>query len=128
MVQSVNSRYPVTYSFFLREQRSHTGITDGDQHLTILSPSCVLTVLPAEKADRIFNAFFTTKPQGPGMGLAICRTIVESHGGRLWAAYNSPHGARLFFALPTQTGPHDSVVSIDHTGAADGLHPDKPVG
>jgi PAS domain S-box-containing protein len=84
--------------------------------------------LPAEKADQIFNAFFTTKPQGSGMGLAICRTIVESHGGCLWAADNSPRGARFFFTLPTQPEPHDSVVSGDRTGPTDGLHPNKPVG
>jgi PAS domain S-box-containing protein len=84
--------------------------------------------LPAENADQIFNAFFTTKPQGSGMGLAICRTIVESHGGRLWAADNSPRGARFCFTLPTQTESHDSIVSGDRTGPVDGLHPNKLVG
>jgi PAS domain S-box-containing protein len=56
--------------------------------------------LPAEKADQIFDAFFTTKPQGSGMGLAISRSIVESHGGRLWATPNDGRGASFRFTLP----------------------------
>jgi signal transduction histidine kinase len=44
-------------------------------------------------ADRIFNSFFTTKPKVMGMGLAICRSIIEAHNGRLWASANAPHGA-----------------------------------
>ena len=56
--------------------------------------------LPTENADQIFNAFFTTKPQGSGMGLAISRSVVESHGGRLWAAPNSGRGAAFHFTLP----------------------------
>jgi signal transduction histidine kinase len=58
--------------------------------------------LPTAKMDQIFSAFFTTKPQGSGMGLAISRSIVESHGGRLWAGDNSPRGACFCFTLPTQ--------------------------
>jgi signal transduction histidine kinase len=58
--------------------------------------------LPSQQADQIFNAFFTTKPHGTGMGLRISRSIVESHGGRLWAADNSPSGASFHFALPTK--------------------------
>jgi C4-dicarboxylate-specific signal transduction histidine kinase len=52
------------------------------------------------KGDQIFNAFVTTKPHGTGMGLRISRSIVESHGGRLWAADNIPHGANFYFTLP----------------------------
>jgi PAS domain S-box-containing protein len=56
------------------------------------------------KGDQIFNAFVTTKPHGTGMGLRISRSIVESHGGQLWAAANSPRGANFYFTLPlTQT-------------------------
>jgi signal transduction histidine kinase len=51
--------------------------------------------------DRIFNAFYTTKEQGTGMGLAICRTIVEAHGGRLWASARHPAGSIFHFALPS---------------------------
>ena len=58
--------------------------------------------LPPQQADQIFNAFFTTKPHGTGMGLRISRSIVESHGGRLRAADNSPRGASFHFALPTR--------------------------
>jgi len=57
--------------------------------------------LPAGNVDQIFSAFFTTKPQGSGMGLAISRSIIESHGGRLWATSNDGSGATFCFTLPT---------------------------
>jgi C4-dicarboxylate-specific signal transduction histidine kinase len=55
-----------------------------------------------EFPDKIFEPFFTTKKQGMGMGLAICRSIVESHSGRLWMERNEPHGARFIFTLPVE--------------------------
>ena len=63
--------------------------------------------LPPQQADQIFNAFFTTKLHGTGMGLPISRSIVESHGGRLWAADNSPRGASFHFTLPTKAEAHE---------------------
>lgn len=59
--------------------------------------------LPLDKADEIFNAFFTTKPEGSGMGLAICKSIVESQGGRIWADGNDERGATFHFTLPPVT-------------------------
>jgi PAS domain S-box-containing protein len=56
--------------------------------------------LPVAQADQIFDAFFTTKPNGTGMGLRISRSIIESHGGRLWATDNSPRGAVFHLTLP----------------------------
>ncbi len=56
--------------------------------------------LPAEPMERIFEAFFTTKPQGTGLGLAITRSVIESHGGRIWASANAERGATFCFTLP----------------------------
>jgi signal transduction histidine kinase len=71
-----------------------TSQSTDDGHLSI-SVSDTGVGIPADKVDRIFDTFFTTKPQGTGMGLAISRSIVESHGGRLRAASNSELGNRI---------------------------------
>jgi C4-dicarboxylate-specific signal transduction histidine kinase len=57
--------------------------------------------IPGESAERVFEAFFSTKPGGLGMGLSICRSIVEAHGGRLWSSANAGPGATFQFALPS---------------------------
>jgi signal transduction histidine kinase len=74
-----------------------TPIEDG--HL-LISVSDTGVGIPTDKVDRIFDTFFTTKPQGTGMGLAISRSIVEAHGGRLWATSNSGPGSTFRFTLP----------------------------
>ena len=78
---------------------------ENDQLLVSVSDTGV--GLPAQRADQIFNAFFTTKPHGTGMGLRISRSIVESHGGRLWAADNPPRGASFHLTLPTKAESHE---------------------
>jgi PAS domain S-box-containing protein len=65
--------------------------------------------LPPEQTEQIFNTFFTSKPQGTGMGLPISRSIVESHGGRLWATSNSGPGATLQFTLPVEAAARQSA-------------------
>jgi C4-dicarboxylate-specific signal transduction histidine kinase len=74
--------------------------TENEEVLVSVSDTGV--GLPPEQTEQIFNAFFTTKPHGTGMGLRISRSIVESHGGRLWSADNSPRGANFCFTLPTK--------------------------
>jgi PAS domain S-box-containing protein len=80
----------------------------GECGQVLISVSDTGVGLAAGTADEIFNAFFTTKPQGSGMGLAISRSIVESHGGRIWANGDSGRGATFHFTLPaapTETNP-----------------------
>jgi PAS domain S-box-containing protein len=70
--------------------------------------------LPAKEAGQIFNAFFTTKEHGTGMGLRISQTIIEAHGGRLWATDNHPRGANFHFTLAVSSGA-GSLVAISNS-------------
>jgi signal transduction histidine kinase len=86
----------------MRDANGNLTITSNrteDGHL-LISVSDTGVGIPTDKVDRIFDTFFTTKPQGTGMGLAISRSIVESHGGRLWATSNSGRGSSFRFTLP----------------------------
>ena len=73
----------------------------GEGGQLVISVSDTGVGLPPEQAEQIFNSFFSTKAQGTGMGLSISRSIIESHGGRLWASSNSERGATFNFTLPT---------------------------
>jgi C4-dicarboxylate-specific signal transduction histidine kinase len=87
-----------------------SGVRDRARELTIVSRSDADAVvvevrdsgpgLDEEGAERVFEPFYTTKEQGIGIGLSISRSIVEAHGGRLWATSNQPHGAVFRFSLP----------------------------
>ena len=65
--------------------------------------------LPPDKIDQLFEAFFTTKPQGSGMGLSISKSIIEMHGGRIWATVNEGRGATFQFTLPSATEDPNSI-------------------
>jgi C4-dicarboxylate-specific signal transduction histidine kinase len=88
-----------------------SGAVEEPRHLVIGSArdiaNCVLVTvrdtgagLDAGAAERLFDAFYTTKPSGMGMGLAVSRSIIESYGGRIWATPNTPQGAVFHFTLP----------------------------
>ena len=79
----------------VRSQRTENG-------LLLVSVSDTGVGVPSETIDLIFNAFYTTKPEGTGMGLAISRSIIEAHGGRLWATANEQRGATFHFTLPAE--------------------------
>jgi two-component system, LuxR family, sensor kinase FixL len=79
----------------------------GEDSQLLISVSDTGVGLPPKHVDQIFNAFFTTKLHGTGMGLSISRTIMESHGGRLWAADNTPRGASFYLSLPTNVEAHE---------------------
>ncbi len=89
-----------TRELAIKSQRS-----ENEQLLVCVSDSGV--GLPPQHADQVFDAFFTTKSHGTGMGLSISRSIVESHGGRLWAADNSPRGASFYLTLPAKVEAHE---------------------
>lgn len=87
--------------------RAHAG---EDGHI-LISVSDLGPGLPLEHGERIFDAFFTTKANGTGMGLSISRRIIESHGGRLWATANHGRGATFQFTLPCEAARYSSSTS-----------------
>jgi C4-dicarboxylate-specific signal transduction histidine kinase len=77
-----------------------------DESGDVLIAVCDMGMGLGSEPERIFTPFYTTKPNGMGMGLSISRSLVEGHGGRLWSAPNSPRGAVFSFTLPATTGSH----------------------
>jgi predicted ATPase/signal transduction histidine kinase/GAF domain-containing protein len=101
----------VLLNLIMNAAQAMSAVTDHPKILTIASESVepdgqLVTVedtgtgLDPAIADRIFNSFFTTKPEGMGMGLSICRSIINAHGGRIWASPGVPHGTVFRFTVP----------------------------
>jgi signal transduction histidine kinase len=80
--------------------RVKSAIRDDDAVVVTIEDSG--TGIDPNKVDRLFDAFFTTKPHGTGMGLSICRSIIEAHNGRVWASAGAHHGSAFSFELPTK--------------------------
>ena len=107
----------VMLNLIMNSIESMSSITDRPRDLLIRStehPEGLLIQvqdsgegLDLAQADHIFDAFFSTKPQGLGMGLSISRSIIEAHGGRLWVTPRSPHGAVFQFILPRTGNTND---------------------
>jgi signal transduction histidine kinase len=83
----------------------------GDYRQLVISVGDTGIGLPPDQVEQVFHAFFTTKPQGTGMGLSISRSIIESHGGRLWASTTTGRGATFQFTLPLDVGAHGAAES-----------------
>jgi signal transduction histidine kinase len=111
----------VLINLILNATEAMSAVEDRVRELTIVSrqdaadavPNAVIIEvrdcghgLDPQSAERVFQAFYTTKPEGIGIGLSISRSIIEAHGGRLWASGNAPHGAVFQFSLPAAGGPH----------------------
>jgi C4-dicarboxylate-specific signal transduction histidine kinase len=106
MMNSIDAMKDVngTHELTVQSQR-------GEDGQVLISVTDTGVGLPPQQTDKIFDAFFTTKPHGTGIGLRISRSIVGAHGGRLWAADSPPHGARFSFTLPSSGGTGNSGES-----------------
>ena len=96
LINGVEAMAPITdrpHVILIRSQMNET----GQVHVAVQDSGIGID---SETADQLFSAFFTTKPSGMGMGLSIGRSIIEAHGGRLWAESNLPQGAAFHFTLP----------------------------
>jgi signal transduction histidine kinase len=96
MINSIEAMQPISdrrRELVIRSER------DEAQQVRVTVMDCGIG-LSTETANRIFDAFVTTKSSGMGMGLSICRSIIQAHGGRIWASANEPHGAAVQFTLP----------------------------
>jgi len=105
----------VLINLILNAIEAMSAVEDRARELTIVSrqdaaDAVVIEVrdcghgLDPQKAEHVFQPFYTTKPDGIGIGLSISRSIIEAHGGRLWASANLPHGAVFQFSLPAADG------------------------
>jgi len=77
-----------------------TGLNNGDGICVSVTDQGV--GLAPDNLERVFEPFFSTKPDGMGLGLSVCRTIIMAHGGKLWAANNADRGATFYFTIPAQ--------------------------
>ncbi|WP_035664315.1 AAA family ATPase [Bradyrhizobium sp. Ec3.3] len=116
----------VTMNLMMNGMEAMATVDDRPRLLSLRTeadPSGTITIavadvgvgLPAGELERLFEAFFTTKPNGLGVGLAICRSIIKAHGGKLWASPNHPFGSMFRFTLPTasdQDGPLRSTGTV----------------
>jgi PAS domain S-box-containing protein len=113
----------VILNLILNAIEAMSGIKEGTRELRIATETdaaggVIVTVrdsgpgLDRVDVERVFEAFYTTKPDGMGMGLAICRSIVEAHGGRMWVGANEPRGAIFQFTLE-----RDETVRAEHAGS-----------
>jgi signal transduction histidine kinase len=101
-------------NLILNAVESLSGISEGPRDMLISSEGGEDPVrvavqdsgpgLSPQSVNRLFDAFYTTKPMGMGMGLTICRSIIEAHGGRLWVTANEPRGVTFQFTLPPESG------------------------
>jgi signal transduction histidine kinase len=106
----------VILNLVINAVQAMSGVSEGERELLIgagpAESDGVLVIvrdsgpgLPPSNAERLFDAFYTTKADGMGMGLSICRSIIEAHGGQLWASANEPRGAVFQFTVPAHPEP-----------------------